>query len=420
MNRKRHLYYLHLESYLHDTVETALDLMTTFVFADDEQKHLKSKRHSRRHRGNSILTSQSIAGTSHDASSPSTGVTPTRRFSSQNKRPNSRVIPESSNMLSEQQIILKQSVPVIKPCPNHKLSPVINKLKDDEMNDADEVGELVLRQTRPKGTKSIQAIVLNVPFHENNHKSSSLRSSNSNRSYSSNCSEDPSLYGAQILSSSQGATSSLNKNKQLSRTPTRGYSNNDLATDSFSFAEDSLAYSADEDRVDSSPHYVTNSNVLKLKRELRNFTPLHEIQDEDEEASAKSEESSLNLGDAGGFDKASAVETSSSSSPRLKKKDKKISPISRPRSNGSFVMHEIDGFPRTVSLSSSSEDARKWSHLSRHRKSAAAAPTKSTRGSKKTDGSKDKIDSECPDLFNSQWWMCGLADALLLRTNTTT
>jgi len=393
--------------------------MTTFVFADDEQKHLKSKRHSRRHRGNSILTSQSIADTSHDASSPSKGDIPTRRSSSQNRWPNSRVIPESSNMLSEQQIILKQSVPDIMSCPNHKLSSVINKLKDDEMNYEDEAGELVLRRTRPKGTKTIQAIVLNVPSHENNHKSSSLRSSNSNRSFSSNCSEDPSLYGAQILSSSRGATSSLNKNQQLSRTPTRGYSNNDLATDSFSFAEDSLAYSADEDRVDSSPHYVTNSNNVKLNRELRNFTPLHEIQDEDEEASAKSEESSLNLGDAGGFDKSNAVETSSSSSHRIKKIEKKISPISRPRSNGSFGMHEIDGFPRTVSLSSSSEDARKCSYLSRHRKSAAVAPTKSSRGSNKINSSDDKIDSECPDLFYSQWWMCGLADVLLLRTNTT-
>jgi hypothetical protein len=76
----------------------------------------------------------------------------------------------------------------------------------DKMEIEEDEEELVSPRTRPKGTKSTQAVLLNFPSNERNVRNNNINTrslqSASNQSLSSNCSEEPSLYGAQFLSPS--------------------------------------------------------------------------------------------------------------------------------------------------------------------------------------------------------------------------
>jgi hypothetical protein len=427
--------------------------MTTFVFAEEEYKPSKSKKNPRR--SGNTRTRQTTAYAPQEASDSFLTSSDAPTSFSMHHGVNNRLNNDDPSHYADRKVTTSHSqyeaperqrgFPTSTSRSSDSAAAVVCDKDADEMEIEEE--ELISPRTRPRGTKSTQAVLLNFPSNEYNQRNNNIKTgsmqSGSNRSFSSNCSEDPSLYGAQFLSPTvrgTGISTRLNpKNKYHPnmRTPTRGSSTNDLATtDSFSYAEDSLAYSLD-DTVEFSPHQMANANsptfktsppgarVCRLqqstmktnntKTELHNLT-LHEIEGEDDEVSVKTADISHRTDGSSIFKKPERVEKVSSTHV-TKQKEKTSSSQSRLRHKASSSMHDKDGMQRTVSLSSSDDEVKRPSKPNKtsHRK----GPTpKSSRTLKKMEKrNNETMHSECPKLFN-QWWMCGFADALLPNNKT--
>jgi hypothetical protein len=438
--------------------------MTTFVFAEEEYKPSKSKKNPRR-QGSSRTTRQPVSYPPHETSQSFTSDTSTS-FSahhSGNNRLNNNDPPygaarKGPHIVDEMSDRLHlaggytSSTTTSTSSSSGSTGAVMGNQDVDKMEIEGEEEELVSPRIRPKGSKSTQAVLLNFPSNEYNSRNSNSKPSSiqsvSNRSLSSNCSEEPSLYGAQFLSPSvrgAGPSSRLAKNKHHPnmRTPTRGSNNMDLATDSFSYAEDSLAYSLD-DTVEFSPRQITNahsptckpspsssarkigrlqSSTVKTstKTEVHNLT-LHEIEGEDDEVSVKTADSSHHMEETSSFKKPEMVERRASS--LVRPREKGSTSQSHQRHKSSSNMHGKESMQRTVSLSSSEEEVPKSfkpnNKKTQHRRSTTSAQaSKSSRTPKKLDKKgNDTVHSECPKLFYNQWWMCGFADALLSSNKT--
>jgi hypothetical protein len=419
--------------------------MTTFVFAEEEYKPSKSKKNPRRN-GNS-RTRQATSYTTSEAFpslSMHHGVNTGLNIDDPPHAAYQKIASLSQNEASELTRGFHTSSTTSGA--RSSTSSVVCDQDADRMEIEEE--ELMSPRTRPRGTKSTQAVLLNFPSNEHNQRNITTKSGSmqsvSNTSYSSICSEEPSLQGAKFLSSSvrgTGTSARLNpKNKHHpnTRTPTRGSSTNDLATaDSFSFAEDSLAYSLD-DTVEFSPLQIANASspsckpspsstrVNRLqqstmktntKTELHNLT-LHEIDGEDDEVSVKTADLSHRTEESPIFKKTQQMEKVASSH-TLKNKDKPTSSKSRPRHKSSSGINDKEGMQRTVSLSSSDDEVKRPSkpYKTTHRRGPTS---KSSRTPKKMEKrSNETMHSECPKLFYNQWWMCGFADALLSNNNKT-
>jgi hypothetical protein len=423
--------------------------MTTFVFAEEEYKPSKSKKNPRRNGNTRTRQTTSYAPQETSDSFLTSSDAPTSF--SMHDGVKTRLNNDDPPYYADRKVVTSHSQYVAPerqrgfPTSTSRSSDSAAAVVCDKDADAMDIEEeeLISPTTRPRGTKSTQAVLLNFPSNEYNQRSNNIKTgsmqSGSNRSFSSNCSEDPSLYGAQFLSPSvrgTGMSTRLNpKNKHHPnmRTPTRGSSTNDLATtDSFSYAEDSLAYSLD-DTVEFSPLQMANANsptyktspsgarvgrlqqstmkTNNTKTELHNLT-LHEIEGEDE-VSVKTADISHRTEGSSVFKKTQKV----ASSNVTKQKEKTSSSQPRLRHKASSSMHDKEGMQRTVSLSSSDDEVKRPSKPNKitHRKGPTS---KSSRTLKKVEKrSNETMHSECPKLFN-QWWMCGFADALLPNNKT--
>lgn len=422
--------------------------MTTFVFAEEEYKPSKSKKNPRRNGNSTTRQTTSYAASEAFLTNSDAPTTLSMHHGVSNglnngDPPHTAYHNFSRNEASERTRGFHTSSTTSRP--RSSAASVVCDQDADRMEIEEE--ELMSPRTRPRGTKSTQAVLLNFPSNEYNQRNNTIKSSSmqsvSNTSYSSICSEEPSLHGAQFLSSSvrvTGTSTRLNpKNKHHpnTRTPTRGSNTNDLATtDSFSFAEDSLAYSLD-DTVEFSPLQIANANSptckpspsstrlnrlqqstmkTNTKTELHNLT-LHEIEGEDDEVSVRTADLS-HRSEESVFKKREKMEKVAHSH-TLKQKEKPSSSKSRPRQKSSSGIYDKEGMQRTVSLSSSDDEVKRPSKPNKttHRRGPTS---KSSRTPKKLEKrSNETMHSECPKLFYNQWWMCGFADALLSNNNKT-